>query len=392
MSTERFRIQTYNAISPKGLATFPSDSYEVGPDVENPHAILVRSANLHEVEIPESVQAIARAGAGTNNIPIPAMTERGVVVFNTPGANANAVKELVVAGTLMFARNLFPAALYVRDLPGNGAEMEKAVEAGKKKYVGFELPGRTFGVIGLGAIGVEVANAAVALGMNVIGYDPALSARHAWQIDSRVQHAESMDEVFAASNIVTLHVPLNDQTRNMVNTQRIAMMPEGSVLLNFARGPVVDESAVIDSLDNGQLDGYVCDFPSDRINHHPKVVALPHLGASTGEAEENCAVMAAQELRGFLEHGDIVNSVNFPGAKLIRNTSNTRIHITNRNVPGVVSQLTTALGDAGMNILDLLNRSRDEIAITVIDVEGDVSPELLEKLRTADNVVNARLV
>lgn len=392
MTENRFRIRTYNAISPKGLAMFPSEGYEVGPEVNEPHAILVRSANLHEVEIPPSVRAIARAGAGVNNIPVADMTERGVAVFNTPGANANAVKELVVAGTLMFARNLFPAALYVRDLPGEGEEMEKAVEAGKKKYVGFELPGRTFGVIGLGAIGVDVANAALALGLNVIGYDPALSARNAWHIDSRVQHAESAEEVFAASDIVTLHVPLNDTTRAMVNTQRIAMMPSGSVLLNFARGPIVDEAAVVESLDNGHLAGYVCDFPSSRINGHPKVVALPHLGASTGEAEENCAIMAADELRGYLEHGDIVNSVNFPGARLIRNPENTRIHIANRNVPGVVGHLTAVLGDAGLNIVDLLNRSRDEVAVTVIDVDGEVDESLLARLRDQDDILSARLI
>ena len=392
---ERFRIQTLNAISPKGLSRFPSDQYDVGPDVQNPHAILLRSADLHSVDIPDSVLAIARAGAGTNNIPIERATAQGVPVFNTPGANANAVKELVFAGMLMFARNLFPAALYVRDLEADPSDMGKLVESAKKKYIGFELPGRTLGVVGLGAIGVEVANAALGLGMNVMGYDPALSVRHAWQLDSRVQQAESMDEVFAKSNMVTLHVPLingPNGTKGMVNTQRIAMMREGALLLNFSRGEIVDEAAVLHSLDHGHLDGYVCDFPSPAINRHPKVVALPHLGASTGEAEENCAAMAADEIRGFLEHGDITNSVNFPGAKLIRKLDKTRIYVANRNVPGVVSDLSTVIGNAGLNIVDLLNRSRETVAVTVIDIEGEVTPEQLETIRSQPNVLQARLI
>ena len=395
MSNGRFPIQTLNAISPVGLQRLDRDIFDLGTDIANPRGILVRSADLHQMPVPQSLYAVARAGAGTNNIPIEKMSERGVAVFNTPGANANAVKELVFAGALMFARNLFPAALYVRDLEAEGPEMDKLVEAGKKKYVGFELPGRTFGVIGLGAIGVEVANAALGLGMNVIGYDPALSVRHAWQLDSRVQQAESMDEVFQASNMVTLHVPLitgENGTKGMVNTQRLAMMPEGSLLLNFARGGIVDENAVLESLENGHLAGYVCDFPSPSLNRHPKVVALPHLGASTGEAEENCAAMAADEIRAFLEHGDITNSVNFPGAKLIRNMDKTRIYVANRNVPGVVSDLSTVVGDAGLNIVDLLNRSRGDIAVTVMDVEGGMSQELLEVIREQPNVLNARLI
>lgn len=391
-NTERFRIRTLNAISPAGLSRLPSDTYEVGPGIEHPHALLVRSADLHSIEIPDSVLAIARAGAGTNNIPVDAMTERGVAVFNTPGANANAVKELVFAGLLMFARNLFPAALYVRDLADAGPELDKAVEAGKKQFVGYELPGRTLGVIGLGSIGVEVANAALGLGMNVIGYDPALTVRHAWQLDSRVQRAESLEEVFARADMLTVHVPLIDGTRGLVNTQRLAMMPAGAVVLNFARGGIVDEGAVIDALDSGHLRGYVCDFPSPALNHHPRVIALPHLGASTGEAEDNCAAMAADELRAYLEHGDIVNSVNFPAVRLIRNLEATRVIVANRNVPGVVSELTTRLGGAGLNIRDLINRSRGDVAITVIDLEGDIPADLAQRIAAHDNILAVRII
>lgn len=392
MTTQRFRIKTLNAISPRGLSLLPSDRYEVGSDVEEPHALLVRSANLHSMEFPASVLAVARAGAGTNNIPVQRLSERGIPVFNTPGANANAVKELVFAGALMFARNLFHAALYVRDLPGEGEEMEQLVEAGKKKYVGFELPGRTLGVIGLGSIGVEVANAALGLGMKVIGYDPALSVRHAWQLDSRVQQAETMDEVFTSSDMVTLHVPLIESTRGLVSTQRIAMMPPDSVLLNFARGGIVDEAAVIEALDAGHLRGYICDFPSRAINQHPRVIALPHLGASTGEAEEQCAIMAVSELRSFLEHGDITNSVNFPSAKLIRKLDSTRLYLANRNVPNVVGEVSSALGGAGLNIIDLLNRSRGELAVTVADVEGEVTGEVLAAISANPNILTARII
>ncbi len=389
----RMRIKTLNAISPIGLSRFPSDLYEVSSDGgDPPTAILVRSADMHSMELPDSVLAVARAGAGTNNIPIPALTERGVVVFNTPGANANAVKELVIAGALLSARNLFPAAVYVRDLEGSDDEMTKAVEAGKKKFVGYELPGRTMGVIGLGAIGVEVANAAHALGMNVVGYDPQITIRHAWQLSRDVERADSVEEVFAKSDMVTLHVPLVDGTRGLVDTQRLALLRPGGLLLNFSRAAIVDEQAVLDALDSGHLRGYVCDFPSRALKNHPAVMALPHLGASTGEAEDNCAAMAADELRDFLEKGEIRNSVNLPDARLPRSEGTTRVLIINRNVPNVVSDISTALGDAGLNIADLLNKSRGEVAVTIADVDGEVPSSLVAELQALDGVIRARLV
>ncbi len=388
----RMRIQTLNAISPSGLSRFPSNSYDVGTDVTEPTAILVRSSDMHEMPLPESVLAVARAGAGTNNIPIPKLTERGIVVFNTPGANANAVKELVIAGALLSARNLFPAATYVRDLEGADDEIAKAVEAGKKKYVGYELPGRTLGVIGLGAIGVEVANAALALGMNVVGYDPQITIRHAWQLSRDVERADSIEEVFSRSDMVTLHVPFVDGTRDMVNTQRLALMKPGGLLLNFARGKIVDEQAVLNALDTGHLRGYVCDFPTRGIKNHPAVMALPHLGASTGEAEDNCAVMAADQLRAYLEDGEIRNSVNLPEARLPRSEGTTRILVINRNVPHVVSELSTRLGNAGLNIADLLNKSRGDVAVTIVDVDGPIPPEVATDLQAVDGVVRARII
>lgn len=387
-----FRIRTLNAISSSGLSRLPSEHYEVSSDVSDPHGLLVRSANLHGEPIPESVLAIARAGAGTNNIPIEAFSERGIPVFNTPGANANAVKELVFAGALLMARNLFSAALFARDLPGDDEQINLAVEAGKKQFVGFELPGRTMGVIGLGAIGVRVANAARGLGMNVLGYDPAISVQHAWQLSAEVERAESLDEVFARADVITLHVPLIEATRNLVNTQRLSMLRPDSVLLNFARAGIVDEAAVVEALDADALRGYVCDFPSQRLSRHPKVMALPHLGASTAEAEDNCAAMAADQLRDFLENGQIQNSVNFPDARLPQGPGTSRLVVANRNVPNMVGQVTTILADAGLNIADLLNKSRGDLAITLVDVEGEVPTSVAEELRSIEGMLTVRVI
>ena len=387
-----YRIQTLNAISNKGLSRLPAEQYEVGNEVEHPDGYLVRSAKLHDVEIPASVAAIARAGAGTNNIPVDAMSERGVVVFNTPGANANAVKELVLAGLLMAARNLFPAAEYVRDLVVAHSDMDATVEKGKKQFVGFELPGRTLGVIGLGAIGVEVANAASALGMRVLGYDPQITVRHAWQLSSSVERAASIEDVFKRADAITVHVPLLDATKGLVNADRIALMKSRAVLLNFARGPIVDEDAVVAALDESRLRGYVCDFPSPVLNHHPKVIALPHLGASTGEAEDNCAIMAVEELRAFLENGEITNSVNFPEARLARGEGTTRIAIANSNVPNMVGQISTLLAEAGLNISDLLNKSRGELAYTLIDVEGELPQGVVDQIGATEGVLSVRVL
>jgi len=387
-----FRIKTLNAISKVGLNRLPESDFEVGSDVENPDALLLRSASLHGVEIPASVLAVARAGAGTNNIPIPEYSARGIPVFNTPGANANAVKELVVAAIFLAARNIVPAAAFAHRLDGDAASMDKAVEAGKKQFVGFELPGRTLGVIGLGAIGVEVANAALGLGMKVLGYDPAITVEHAWNLSSKVERVTNLDALLKRADIVTIHVPLVDGTRGLIGADQLALMRKSAVLVNFSRGPIVVQEAVIDALESGALRGYVCDFPSPELNKRDKVVTLPHLGASTNEAEENCAYMAAEELRDYLEQGTILNSVNFPNAELPRAQGTSRLAIANSNVPNMVGQISTLLAGAGLNIADLLNKSRGELAYTLVDVEGQVPAALLEEIRGISGVLSARLI
>jgi len=387
-----FRVRTLNAISHAGLSRLPKETYEVGPDVSDPQALIVRSASLHGQPIPDSVLAVARAGAGTNNIPVPEFSARGIPVFNTPGANANAVKELVIAALFLAARNIVPAAAFAHRLDGDDESMDKAVEAGKKAYVGFELPGRTLGVIGLGAIGVEVANAAVALGMKVMGYDPGITVQHAWQLSAKVEHVTNLDQLLKRADIVTLHVPLVPATRNLIGEAQLAVMRRSAVLINFARGPIVDEAAVVAALEGGRLRGYVCDFPTPALNKRDKVVTLPHLGASTAEAEENCAIMAADQLREFLEEGTIRNSVNFPAAELPRGEGSRRIAIANSNVPNMVGQISTLLAERGFNIADLLNKSRGELAYTLVDVEGEVPDSLLAEIRAINGVLSARLI
>jgi len=387
-----YRVQTLNAISQLGLDRLPAAAYEVGDNVSDPDGILLRSADLHGVDLPASVKAVARAGAGTNNIPVAALSARGVVVFNTPGANANAVKELVIAGILLAARNIVPAAAFASSLAGTDAEINVAVEKGKKGFVGFELPNRTLGVIGLGAIGVQVANAAMGLNMRVLGYDPAISIRHAWQLWAAATQAGSLDELFAGSDVVTVHVPLVEATKHLVNAERLALMKPGGVLLNFARAGIVDEAAVLAALDSGRLHAYVCDFPSNALKAHPRVIALPHLGASTAEAEDNCAVMAAEQLKAYLQSGEITNSVNFPEAKLRRAPGTTRVAITNSNVPNMVGQISTLLAEHGLNIADLLNTSRGEYAYTLIDVEGAVGDGLVDAIRAIGGVLTVRVL
>jgi D-3-phosphoglycerate dehydrogenase len=386
-----FKILTLNNIAVEGLRHLPREMYEVASEIGHPDAIMVRSANMHEMEIPPSLRAIGRAGAGVNNIPVQEMSRRGIPVFNAPGANANAVKELVIAALLLGARNICHAWNYVRDLDGDDAAVSKLVEAGKKRYAGFELPGRTLGVIGLGAIGVEVANAAHQLGTRVIGFDPQLTVQRAWQLSSGVEQAVSLDDLFARSDMITPHVPLVDATRGLVNAQRLALMEPGGILLNFSRGGIVDEAAVIDSLDAGHLGSYVCDFPSNQNRHHSKVTALPHLGASTGEAEQNCAVMVAENLREFLENGNIRHSVNFPETLMPR-TEGFRITVSNLNVPNMVGQISTLLAQASLNIIDLLNKSRGEIAYTVVDVESEVPAETLSAIASINGVLNVRAI
>jgi D-3-phosphoglycerate dehydrogenase len=388
----RYRILTLNSLSARALERLPRDRYEVASGLERPDAILVRSADMHGMTIPDTVRAVGRAGAGVDNIPVAALSRRGVPVFVAPGANANAVKELVLASLFLAARNICQAWAFARSLGGEDAAIEEAVERGKKRFAGSELPGRTLGVIGLGAIGVEVANSAEALGMRVLGYDPQITVQRAWQLSSSIEQALSLDDLFARSDAVTVHVPLNEQTRHLVNEARLRLMRAGGVLLNFSRAGIVDDQAVVAALDAGRLQSYVCDFPNNLIKDHPKIVTLPHLGASTREAEENCTIMAADEVRDFLENGHIRNSVNYPEASLPRVPGTARLAIANRNVPNVVGQVSTCIAGAGINIADLLNRSRGEFAFTLIDTDGPVSGELLARIRSVDGVLSARLV
>jgi len=387
-----YRILTLNNISARGLARLPRERYQVGGDIDRPDAILVRSADLHDIGIAPEVRAIGRAGAGVNNIPVAAMSARGIPVFNTPGANANAVKELVLAGLLLAARNIAPAWLFARGLSGDDAAIEEAVEHGKKRFVGFELPGRTLGVVGLGAVGVEVANAALALGMKVLGYDPQLTVQRAWQLSASAEQARSLEDLFARSTAVSVHVPLTAETRGLVNAARLALMKPDGTILNFARAPIVDDAAVLAALDARRLHAYVCDFPTRALKDHPRVVTLPHLGASTSEAEENCAVMVAEQMRDFLENGNIRNSVNYPEAVLPRLPNATRLAVANRNVPNMVGQISTCLAAQRINIADLLNKSRGEYAYTLIDADGEVGEELLARIRAIDGVLSARRV
>ena len=385
---EARKILTLNAISARGLARLP-EHYVVGGDVTDPDAILVRSANMHEMEIPASVRAIGRAGAGTNNIPVKALSERGVPVFNAPGANANAVKELVIAGMLMGARNLVPALKFVESLGGTDDAMHKATEAGKKQFAGIELPGRTLAVIGLGAIGSYIAEAAIKLGMNVVGFDPAITVDAAWRLPSQVRRAESVEDALRVADFVTLHVPLLDATRNLINAQRIGLMRPDAVLLNFAREGVVDNAAVIEALDANKLRAYICDFPANVLKGHARVVALPHLGASTAEAEENCAVMVAEQLADFLENGNILNSVNFPNVGMARESS-FRLAITNANVPNMVGQISAVLAAAGINIHNMVNKSKGDMAYTLVDIDSAATAAVIEQLSAIDGVLAVR--
>ncbi|MCB1785122.1 MAG: phosphoglycerate dehydrogenase [Chromatiaceae bacterium] len=385
-----YKIQTLNNISVVGLDRFPRDRYEIASELSTPDAILVRSAKMHDMTLPPSVKAIGRAGAGVNNIPVDQMTKIGVPVFNAPGANANAVKELVVAGMLMAARNIGQAWRFAAALTGDDATINKEVEAGKKRFVGFELPGRTLGVIGLGAIGVKVANAARALGMKVIGYDPTITVRAAWALDSDVKQALSVDDLVAQADFITFHVPLTDATRHMINAERLKLMKKSSVLLNFARNGIIDDEAAVQALESGHLYAYVCDFPSNLLKNHPRVITLPHLGASTAEAEENCALMVADQVRDWLENGNVTNSVNFPEINLPRTEDGHRIAVVNSNVPNMLGQISTDLAEAGLNIIDMLNKSRGEIAVTLIDVDGPPSQGAMDRITAIDGVLSVR--
>jgi len=385
------KILTLNNISVAGLDRLPRDKYEVSSECSAPDAIILRSFKMHDMEIADSLKAVGRAGAGTNNIPIDKMSAKGVAVFNAPGANANAVKELVIAGMLIGCRNLCQAWNYTRDLTGNNAEISKAVEQGKKDYAGFELPGRTLGVVGLGAIGRYVANAALDLGMNVIGYDPGITVEGAWQLSSTVQKAASIEELLAKVDFVTFHVPLIDATKNMINAERIQLMKENAIILNFAREGIIDDGAVLDALNANKIYAYVCDFPSNEIKSHERVVSLPHLGASTVEAEDNCAIMVADQVKDYLENGNVKNSVNFPMVKMERNGTH-RITVVNSNVPNMVGQISTALASGQLNIVDMLNKSRDELAYTIIDVDSEPQQDIIDSIKSIDGVLSVRVI
>jgi D-3-phosphoglycerate dehydrogenase / 2-oxoglutarate reductase len=386
---EAFRVRVLNQIASVGLKRLPGEQYSVGKDVASPDAILVRSADMHAMDIPASVRAIARAGAGTNNIPVKAMSARGVPVFIAPGANANAVKELVLAGMLMAARNLPGALRFVGALDTTDTQMDARVEDGKKAFAGFELTGHTLGIVGLGKIGCLVADAAIKLGMNVLGYDPDITVDAAWSLPSQVKRAASVADVLKNSHFVTLHVPLVEATRHLVSTDNIAAMRAGAVLLNFSREGVVDNSAVLAALQSKHLGWYVCDFPHAAINGHERVLALPHLGASTREAEDNCAVMVVDQLRDFLEHGNVARSVNFPEVSMHRE-SRWRVAIANANVPNMLGQISTAMANAGLNIHNMVNKSRGEVAYTLVDVDSAVQPAVLAKLASIEGVLSVR--
>jgi D-3-phosphoglycerate dehydrogenase len=385
----RFKVLVLNHISASGLKRLPAERYTIGKDVAEPDAVMVRSADMHALEIPASVVAIGRAGAGTNNIPVKIMSERGVPVFNAPGANANAVKELVVATMLMASRNLAPALRFIATLDPQAGGMAEAVERGKKAFAGFELAGHTLGIIGLGKIGCLVADAAIKLGMNVLGYDPDITVDAAWSLPSQVRKAGSVAEVLKNAHFITLHVPLVDATRELVNAGNVGLTRAGAVLLNFSREGVVNEAAVLAALERKHLGWYVCDFPSSAINGHERVIALPHLGASTREAEDNCAVMVADQLRDYLEHGNIANAVNFPAVSMARESAY-RVAIANANVPNMLGQISTAMASAGLNIHNMVNKSRGDTAYTLVDVDSPVTDKVLEDIRGIAGVLSVR--
>ncbi len=385
------KILTLNNISVAGLERLPRESYEVASEIQHPDAILLRSFKMHDMEIPVTLKAVGRAGAGVNNIPVDKMSEAGIPVFNAPGANANAVKELVITGMLLACRNICQAWDFSRELEGEDAEISKQVEAGKKNFGGFELPGRTLGVVGLGAIGRQVANAAVSLGMKVIGYDPGITVEGAWELSANVEKATSVDDLMSKVDFVTFHVPLIDATKNMINAERLKIMKDNVIILNFARGGIVDDEAVSKAIKAGKVYAYVCDFPSNLLKKHERVIALPHLGASTAEAEDNCAIMVADEVSDYLENGNVTNSVNFPEVNMPR-TEGYRIGIVNSNVPNMVGQISTAMADAGLNIIDLLNKSKGDLAYTLADVDKDIPQGVLDKIASINGVLAVRSI
>lgn len=383
------RILTLNSIAQVGLKRFPSSFFQTGGDVTDPDVILVRSHNMHDMHIPESVIAIGRAGAGTNNIPVNQMSARGIPVFNTPGANANAVKELVLAGMLMASRNLIPALRFVDALEGDDQSFNLQVEVGKKQFSGTELPGRALGVIGLGKIGRQVADAGIRLGMKVFGYDPKITIDSAWSLPAEVQKANQIEELIRRSQFISLHVPLNDSTRHLINEALISGMQKSTVLLNFSRDAIVDEDAVLAGIRNGTVKYYVCDFPSQKLQRHPAVISLPHLGASTREAEENCAMMIADQIMDYVTHGNISFTVNFPDVVMERGTP-FRVAVANANVPNLLGQISTCMADVGLNIHNMVNKSRGEMAYTLVDTDRAIPQETIDAISRITGVLMVR--
>jgi D-3-phosphoglycerate dehydrogenase / 2-oxoglutarate reductase len=389
-----YKVRTYNAISVKGLERFPRQSYEVGSDISQPDAFLLRSQKLQGVDVPPSLLAAARAGAGVNNVPIAEYSKLGVVVFNTPGANANAVKELVMAGMLLATRGILPGMAYVNTLTAmtDAAEMSAHLEKEKARFAGGEIKGKTLGIVGLGAIGSMVADMALAMGMKVVGFDPALSIDAAWRLSSEVSRMENLQALLARSDYISLHVPAMDATKHLINDAALALTKPGAVLLNFARETIVDSAAVKRSLDAGKLGKYVCDFPEPDLLNHPQVIAMPHIGASTEESEENCAVMAANQLMDYLENGNIVNSVNFPAVGMSRVPGTTRITFSNDNVSGVLGHVLSVLADKNVNVIDMMNKSRGELAFNIIDVENMPNNDVVAAIAAVEHVIRVRVI
>lgn len=386
-----FRIRTMNKISPEGLELFPRDKYEVASDLPNPDAILVRSADLHGAEIPETVKAIARAGAGYNNIPVEACTERGIVVFNTPGGNANAVKELAIASMLLSSRRIVDGINWAKSIADKADEVPDLVEKGKSKFEGPEIKGKTLGVIGLGAIGVMVANDAIALGMDVIGYDPFISVDAAWNLSRAVKRADTLEGLLVKSDYVTLHTPLNDATKGTLDAEKFRIMKKGVRVVNLARGGLVNEADMIAALTEGKVSSYVTDFPTAELLACERAICVPHLGASTPEAEDNCAVMAVRQLMDYLEHGNIKNSVNFPQCRLDQRAPH-RLLVANRNIPNMVGQITTILAGEGVNITDMINHHRDGHAFNLIDTEQEIPVEVLGRIGAVEGIIRVRTI
>jgi D-3-phosphoglycerate dehydrogenase len=389
-----FKVRTYNKISVKGLERFSRQNYEVGSDIGHPDAFLLRSQKLQGVEIPETLLAVARAGAGVNNVPVAEYSKHGIVVFNTPGANANAVKELVMAGMLLATRGILPGLAYVQSLTSmtDAAEMAQLLEKEKSRFAGGEIKGKTLGIVGLGAIGSMVADMALAMGMNVVGFDPALSIDAAWRLSNAVTRMENLSTLLARSDYVSLHVPALDATRHLINEDALASVKKGAVLLNFARESVVDPAAVLCSLDQDKLGTYVCDFPEPAMLGRADVIAMPHIGASTEESEENCAVMAANQIMDYLENGNIANSVNFPAVNMPRSAGSSRITFANDNVSGVLGHVLSVLAEHKVNVIDMMNKSRAELAFNIIDVERGPSPEVIAAIEATPHVIRVRVI